>query len=534
MKALAYIIKRSIINYIKRFKEKPQKLVGPIFVVIWLTLMFLPRKKSSNGGAISSPELFVSLFLLFIIIVFLYSLYSGSKKVDSKFNMCDVNLIFVSPIKPQTVMLYGIVKKIALELITSFYLIYQIPNILRDCNVPGINQVMLVIAYILFQLVLCNIIKLFIFAMSTKHENLGSTIRIIIRVLSISVVGGTVLLFLKGNPLEFGKSLINHVTYDAFIKYIPVFGWMREMALQTFTGITLSYYIYMILLLALSGLIIYITYTMELDFYEDMLSSAEMNDMVKNIREGKNVDLSSNKKKQSILTKPFKKTKLELDGVYGAKVLFSKHINEYVKRSFLFLINTYSLILLSVSILLGLFAKGLDIKIVFLAGCVLLFFSAGFGGKIYTEISSSFIFLLPDSPQKKLFYGIASSLVKVFSDALLLFLPFGILAKASPIEVLLSIICYVTLGGMLSYSGLLGFRIASFLGFTGAIAQSLFFMFFQLLIAVPAVIIIVILTASFTVLSAYSLYPAFLIYSIGAGALFSLGCVGLFNDMEFK
>jgi hypothetical protein len=532
MKALAYIIKRTIINYIKRLKEKPQKLVGPIFVVIWLAVMFLPRKSSSSNGTASTPEIFVSLFLLFIITVFLFSLYSGSKKVDSKFNMCDVNLIFVSPIRPQTVMLYGIVKKIALELITSFYLIYQIPNILRNYNVPAINQIMLVIAYILFQLVLCNIIKLFIFALSTKHETLGSTIRIIIRILIISVVGGAVLLFLKGNPLEFGKSLASHVTYDAFIKYIPVFGWMREMALQTFTGITLSYYIYIILLLALSGLIVYITYTMELDFYEDMLSSAEMNDMVKNIREGKNV--SQNQNKQSILTKPFKKTKLELEGVYGAKVLFFKHMNEYMKRSFLFLINTYSLILLSVSILLGIFAKGLDIKIVFLAGCVLLFFSAGFGGKIYTEIFSYFIFLLPDSPQKKLFYGIASSLVKVFSDALLLFLPFGILAKASPFEVLLSIICYITLGGMLSYSGLLGFRIASFLGFTGAIAQSLFFMFFQLLIAVPAVIIIVILTASFTVLSAYSLYPAFLIYSVGAGALFSLGCVGLFNDMEFK
>lgn len=532
MKALVYIIKRSLINYIKRFKEKPQKLVGPVFVVLWLIIMFLPMTKNPNSKSSIQPDIFVSLFLLFIIIVFLFSLYSGSKKVDSKFNMCDVNLIFVSPIRPQTVLLYGIVKKIALELLTSFYLIYQIPNILRNSNIPGINQLLLIIAYILFQLVLCNIIKLFIFAMSTKHESLGDTIRIIIRALGIAMVGGTVLLFLKGNPLEFANSLMKHVTYDAFIKYIPVFGWMREMALQTFTGITLSYYIYLLLLLALSGLLIYITYTMELDFYEDMLASAENNDLLKNIKEGKDVS-SQRKTKQTFLTKPFKKINLKLDGVYGAKVLFFKHMNEYLKRSFLFLINTYSLILLCVSVLLGIFAKGMDIKFVFLLACVLLFFSAGFGGKIYTEISHYFIFLLPDSPHKKLFYGISSSLVKVFSDSLLLFLPFGILAKASPIEVILSIICYVTLGGMLSYSGLFGFRIASFLGFTGALSQGLFFMFFQLLIAVPAVIMVIIFTVSFTALSSYAIYPAFLIYSIVAAALFSFGCVGLFNDMEF-
>ena len=186
-----------------------------------------------------------------------------------------------------------------------------------------------------------------------------------------------------------------------------------------------------------------------------------------------------------------------------------------------------------ISILLGIFAKGVDIKIILIVVSGILFFSSGLGGKIYTEISYYFIFILPDSPQKKLFYGIASSLIKLFSDAVILFLPFGILSRKSPFEILLCILCYVTFGGMLSYSGLLSFRIAHALGFTGQVSKGVIFMLFQLLLAVPAALIVLIIAFLFKDFNSYALYFALLIYSIGAGALISLGCVGIFNHMEF-
>lgn len=34
MKALIYVMKRTLINSVKRLKEKPQKAIGPVFVVI--------------------------------------------------------------------------------------------------------------------------------------------------------------------------------------------------------------------------------------------------------------------------------------------------------------------------------------------------------------------------------------------------------------------------------------------------------------------------------------------------------------------
>lgn len=530
MKALVFLLKTTAINYFKRLKEKPQKAIGPIFIIIWLTFLFLPKGK--NQGYDSSIEVFVSIFITILICMFLFALFNGTKRVDSKFIMADVNLIFVSPIKPQTVMLYGIVKKITLEVLTSFYLLYQIANFLKDYNVPVINQIILILSFIIFQLIFCNILKLFLFAMNTKVKRLGHIIRNIIYGLLISTVCGIVLLVATGNIFNFLDKAVKVITYNSYVKYIPLLGWMREIAVQTITGIKVSCIIYIALIILLSALLLYITYSIDLDFYEDMLSSAENNEIVKNIKSGKNYPINNNGK-QSFLLKPFKDVKLKLNGVYGAKVLFFKHMNEYFKRSIIFFINIYSIILLAVSIILGIFAKNMDIKTVFLIADVLLFFTVGFGGKIYSEINNYFIFMLPDSPQRKLFYGISSSLIKIFADALLLFLPFSILSGASIIEMFWCIICYIALGSMLSYSGLFAFRIAEFLGFTGMVIQSLFFMFFQILIIIPAILIVFILTISLGMLSGYSIYLALLIYSLVSAGIFSFGCVGIFNDMEF-
>ena len=528
MKAIVFLLKTTIINYFKRLKEKPQKAIGPIFVVLWMALMFIPNNKKT--GSHIPKEIFISLFMLFTIIMVLYSLYSGTKKATSKFSMCDVNLIFVTPIKPQTVMLYGVIKKIAVELFASFFILYQIPNLLKNFNIPAINEIMIIIAFMIFQLVLCNIIKLLVFGLNTKYKGLGQLIRNIIKALILFSAAGNVLLLVKGSFLSFYKELVNDIAYSYWIQFIPIFGWMREIARQTIMGINLSYVVYLVLILLLSGLLLYITYNMELDFYEEMLSSAEHNELL--------LDMKNNKdgaaKKRIGVIKPFKKKELKLKGTFGAEVLFFKHMNEYFKRSLVFFINTYSLILLAAAILLGVFAKGMDIKFIFLPACGMLFFTSGLGAKIYTEITYYFVFLLPDSPYKKLFYCSASSLVKTFADAVLLFVPFGIFSKASMFEVVLCIACYVTLGGMLAYSGLFAFRIAEFLGFTGPVAQGLLFMLFQLLLAVPAAIIVAILTYKLNMLSGYAIYAAILAYSIGAAALFSLGCVGIFSNMEFR
>lgn len=529
MRALSYLLKTTIINYFKRLKQKPQKAIGPIFVILWFGIMFLP-KGNSKGFKGMSFEVFVTILLAILFLMFLYTLYSGTKKLDSHFTMSDVNLIFVSPIKPQTVLLYGVIKKIALELLTSIYILYQIPNVLGNFNVPVVNQIVLILAVIIFQLIFSNILKLFIFALNTKYKNLGQIIRSAVKAVLVLMAAGAAFIIVKGDIKAILEKILNVVVYSSWIGNIPVIGWIREIIVQVIKGLNISTFLYLSLFLLLSALMLYITYILKLDYYEDMLSSAEMYSTAKNIKTSKETAVSGS---NNAFFTPIRKRGLKLDNIHGAKVLFFKHINEYAKRSFVFFVNTYSLILLTASLVLGIFAKGLDIKIIFLASCGLLFFSAGMASKIYNEIYHHFIFLLPDTPQRKLFYGMVSSLVKAVTDSVLLFLPFAILSEAPIFEVLLCMLCYLLLAGMLSYSGLFAFRIAQFFGFDGMIAQGLLFTFFQLFLAVPLIAITAVTTIGFKSMNGYTVYLSSIIYSIVMAVLFSYGNVGIFKNTEF-
>lgn len=529
MGALSFLLKRTIINYFKRFKEKKSKAIGPIFVILWFTIFLFSGKRNTKGS--SDPKIFVTLFVAFVFCFILYCLYSGTKKLSSKFSMCDVNLVFTAPIKPQTVMIYGIIKKIAVELLGSIYLVYQIPYFLKKFNVPVGNVVLLIIMFLLFQFVFCNILKLFTFSLNTKYKNLGVIIRDTIKAFMVLVVLGIVFIIYKGEFLKDMEAITSFVTYNSNFKYIPVLGWMREITIQVITGVKISFFLYGLMLLLTSILLLYITYNMELDFYEEMVSSAEENNIARRIENG-NVRVKDGKK--NIFLSPFKNTQLNLKGAYGAKAIFYKNMNEYYKRSLVFNINLYSVILLVISIFLGLKVKGFNIIYLLLIPSLNLFFSEGFGGKIYTEINYSYIFLIPDTAGKKLFYGVLSSVFKICIDAFLLFIPFAIGSRTSPLKTIICILCYISLGVMLSYSGLFAFRIANLLGFTGAISQAIFFMLFQMLLIVPYVIALAMTSGTFRQTPGYSFYTFFLLISAVLSLLFSKGAVGLLNNMEFS
>lgn len=530
MKALTFLLKRTIINYFLNLKKKPQKIIGPVFIVFWFVMMFIQSGSRNSSASKMGFETFVTIFIAIISLLFLFSLYSGTKKIDSLFTLGDVNFIFTSPIKPQTVLVYGLLKKVALELLTSIYILYQVPNTMRNLHVPVINQIVMLLVFVLFQFIFSNVLKLFIFALNTKYPKLGSIIRTIIKAMGIGAVVGVVYLFLRGNILGSLSEIANTVVYSKWFGHIPVIGWLREIIVQVIKGMNLSLVFFVAIYILLSILMLYITYNIKLDYYEDMLSGAETYTASKNTKMTKeaSVNVANNP-----FHKPIRKRLMKLGNAYGAKVLFFKHINEYVKRSFVFFINTFSIALFVLSIVLGLFVKGLDIKVLLLIACGMLFFTAGMGSKIYNEIYHYFIFLLPDSPHRKLFYGMAASLVKAGSDALLLFVPFGILAKISIFEVILAIISYMLLAGMLSYSGLFAFRIADFFGFDSLIGMGLLFMFFQMLLAVPLVILVSITTIGFKALAGYTVFLSIALYSIGMGVIFSFGNAGMFDNTEF-
>ncbi|MDV3428666.1 MAG: putative ABC exporter domain-containing protein, partial [Bacillota bacterium] len=315
MASLIYLLRRTTINYFKRIRKKPLKLIAPGFILLWLVFMFIP-KKDNNKIPSSSPEIFVSIFLVIITGVFIYSIYKGTKSADSKFGMDDVNLVFTAPIRPQTVMIYGLIKKIAVELFASVYILFQLPNILRSYKISSFRLFLIIVSLFVFQFIFCNIIELLVFAVCTKHNELRAIIRNSIRFIilfSAAFLG----LFIFKTGIEKGLNTMGYfLTYNSWFKFLPAVGWMREICIQTLLGINLSYYIYFLLIILSSMLLLYITYQLDIDFYEEMLTSAENNDIISRAKNGENISRNNQGKS---LFKARRNVELRLNNVYGAK-----------------------------------------------------------------------------------------------------------------------------------------------------------------------------------------------------------------------
>jgi hypothetical protein len=535
MKALLYILRRTIINYLKSFKKKPQKAIGPVFMILFIFLMLIPKSKGTSTPEPSMDVVFVLGFTLLTVILLLYSIHKGTKKLKSYFLMSDVNLIFPSPIRPQTVLLYGLVKQVAMELLISFWFLYQIPNILRSFNVPPKNQIMLIGAVILFQMVFCNCLKLMIFACCARFKGLANLIRWAVKLSAVLLVAipGT-LVYLNRHSWESIKNTALGIYNSKAVSYIPVVGWMKELAYQSVGKMDSSAIVYFILFISLSAVLVYITYGIELDYYEDVLSMAEENEFAHKVKSGDvkqgDIQYNRNGKAVKIFINPLRRVRLKLDGVYGAKTFLYKHVNEYFKRGIWF-INFYSLFITAISIIYAL-TPVKEIKfLLFVFGGFLVYSSLA--NKVQSEINYHYIYMIPDESENKLFYSSMSSLIKVAVDGLLLFVPSGIIMHTSIIEIILCIIIYISFGVLCSFSGLFVYKIGSKIGLMGSpVLFSLFLLFFQTLMLIPNIVIVSIITFIFKELGRYAIYFGMLSFNIGAAVVFIYSSRSILSDME--
>lgn len=533
MKALFYILQRSVINYIKSFRKKPVKALGPVFMIIFIVLMFLPGKKGQPNTDPNMGVFFVTGVTVVTLGLLIYAVYKGTKKLKSYFLMSDVNLVFPSPIRPQTILLYGLARQIYLEIFISFWIIYQIPNIYRSFNVPVKNQVMLILAFILFQMVFCNCLKLMVFALCAKYKNLGERIRFSVKLLLVFAAAGIGLtIYSNRNQIEVLGKMVLDFHSSSQTKFIPVIGWMKELAYQSITHVELSFLIYFVLLIAASAFMIFITYGIELDYYEDVLSMAEDNEFAKKVQNGqvKGEELQYGRKVPKLFTSPLRRARLKLDGIYGAKTFFYKHVNEYFKRGVWF-VNFYSLILLAVSIIYGL-TPVREIKFLLFVFGVLLVYSS-LGNKIQTEINYHYIYLIPDTSVNKVLYGSLSSLIKVSVDSLILFIPSGILMRSGVLDIILCILTYISFGVLTTFSGLFVYRVAGKIGLQNSqVLFALFMLLFQTLMLVPNLIVVLTVTFTLRAFGGYAIYLGMLFFNISGSALFTYGSRGILNNME--
>ena len=358
----------------------------------------------------------------------------GADKSGQLFKPADVTLLFPSPMKPQSVLMFRLLLNLGLNLFLAVYMIFQLPNLIHNAGFSVWGSFSIIIAYGLV-MVFSTLAQVTVYTVFSKGE--GNKKKLIGKILLsfYVILGIALIIFQKATNTDIVTAAVNFFgNRNTF--WIPFYGWLRGMVYFAVTGENTKSLIYMALFIIASIILIFVIWKTDADFYEDAMYSAE--------RLTKLVEESKNSAKGGIITREKKRSdKLERDGFhygFGANVFFYKALMNRFRFSFLKIFSKTMVIGLAAAIFSAYLVKDSNIGLerFIIPGSVLLMitFYRTLGNPLSEDLSREFFVLVPDSEFKKILYSLLGCFAVNAIDLVIPLVAAAVMLKTSPLTVL--------------------------------------------------------------------------------------------------
>ncbi|MBO4910364.1 MAG: hypothetical protein J5476_13910 [Lachnospiraceae bacterium] len=358
----------------------------------------------------------------------------GADKSGQLFKPADVTLLFPSPMKPQSVLMFRLMLNLGLNLFLAVYMLFQLPNLIHNAGFSVWGSFSIIIAYGLVMafstLAQVTIYTVFSKGEGNKKKNIGTILLSFYVILGIALI-----IYQKVTNTDIATAAVRFFGKKNTF-WIPFYGWLRGMVYFAVTGENTKSLIYMALFIIACIVLIFVIWKTDADFYEDAMYSAE--------RMSRLVEESKNSAKGGIITREKKRSdKLERDGFhygFGANVFFYKALMNRFRFSFLKIFSKTMVIGLAAAFFSAYLVKdnniGLDRFIV--PGSVLLMitFYRTLGNPLQEDLSREFFILVPSSELKKILYSLLGCFAVNAIDLVLPLATSAIMLKTSPLTVL--------------------------------------------------------------------------------------------------
>lgn len=366
--------------------------------------------------------------------LFFYEAISADTGGGKIFLPADVNLLFASPMKPQSVLMFRLAAQMGRAIALTVYLMFQLPNLVLNVGLSWVGAGALLAAWFAAVL-LGRFLQVLLYTFCSTHTGFKDYLRRGIYALGL-LIGLGFLLQARGTQdwLRAANAYFN----GSFSRFIPFWGWLKAVpgyAMEgNFLGMTLS-----LVLTALGGAaMVWFIWHMEADFYEDaMAKSEETAALMEKARSEKSSGVAATRQRR----KDRKETLLR-DGLnrgWGASVFFHKtlynrfrfgHLHFFTKT-----METYLTVALGGAAVLRF---GLDstspLSIVLGLG-VFVFFRA-MGNPLEEDTAMDFFRLIPEPAWKKMLYSAFGGLCNTLLDLLLPMLGAAVVLGVNPLKLL--------------------------------------------------------------------------------------------------
>ena len=212
--------------------------------------------------------------ILLTLVVILFSIYGGDKSGTKIFTMPDVNFLFPSPLKPQSVLMFKTILQMGVAIVSSIYILFQIPNMVMNIGLSIYACISIIIAYA-FLLYYSRLASVLTYTVTATKEKLKKYIRPF--VIACFVV--LVLIYyavLKTGNLSYFEAILKICSIKE-LEFIPVFGWLSGLIISAINESFSAFIIYLALNIIATICFTLLIWKIPADFYEDALVGANEN-----------------------------------------------------------------------------------------------------------------------------------------------------------------------------------------------------------------------------------------------------------------
>jgi hypothetical protein len=351
MNALSYLFFTSIKNALKQLLKKPALVVVYAAIIAMMVFAMLPSGRSGvDNSADMMPILRAVAFCLFGFIAY-SSISKGLKQGSTFFSMPDVNMLFTSPIRPQAVLLYGVIRQMGISAMATLFMVFQIPNMRNLLHLDGLGIFAVTSSWFIV-LVCAQIISLCIYSLTAPYPSrrrLGNYL--MYGLIAAVVLGLALYLILKGGDMQAVLDYFGLPIMD----YVPLVGWINAYMMGLILGDTGKALLFMLLAIFFPALGIALVRRTNSDYYEDVLSATEQTFVLRQaVKEGKGGVRNTNRN-----VRAGRSGMVGKGG--GASAFFYRHLTEQ-RRTGLILLDKGSLVVIAAAAIGGIVVKNLTAK----------------------------------------------------------------------------------------------------------------------------------------------------------------------------
>lgn len=373
---------------------------------------------------------------LIITGVFLLTLavnISSAKGSGRIFKPADVPMLFASPMKPQSVLMFRLISSLAASLAISLYMVFQLPNLIENGGFSTWGAVSMLIAYALVLIFGTLVQVTFYTIMSRTKYGTGGLTKAVIVV--YAVIAGIFGIYMVST----GKDTLT-AAFDFFANkntfWVPFWGWMRGFVYYAIEGNLALSLLFLALFVFACALVVVFIWKVPADFYEDALVQTEKQAAM--IENAKNAS-----KGVAVVREKDRSDKLERDGFhhgFGANVFLFKALYNRLRfakwKIFSVTMVVFTLAAVFAAWIIGRTDVPFDPFLV--PACVLTFlmFYRTLGNPLKEDTSREFFILIPESPLKKMWFSLLGSVLINAIDLLVGVIVAGIMLGTSPLVVL--------------------------------------------------------------------------------------------------